>query len=87
MSRALAAPTAPIIVNGVVFAGASGRPQGRATLYAFDGTTGRDLWNSTTAITSTMPPNSLWASNSQVHAATADGSVYAFGFVLERKAR
>jgi hypothetical protein len=86
-SRALAAPTAPIIVNGVVFAAASGRPQGRATLYAFDGTTGRDLWNSGMAITSAMPPNSLWASNSQVHVATTDGAVYAFGFVLDRKAK
>jgi len=86
-SRALAAPSAPIIVNGVVFAAASGRPQGRATLYAFDGATGRDLWNSGTTMTSSVPPNSLWASNSQVHAATVDGTVYSFGFVLERKAR
>jgi outer membrane protein assembly factor BamB len=86
-SRQLSAPAAPIIVNGVVFAAASGRPSGRATLYAFDGNSGRDLWNSGQTIASSLTPNGLWASNSQVHAATADGTVYAFGFPLERKAR
>ena len=78
-SSTLAAPTAPIVVNGVVFAAASGRPNARAVLYAFDGTTGRDLWNSGQTMTSSVTPNGLWASNSQVHAATLDGTVYAFG--------
>ena len=86
-SRSLAAPTAPIVVNGVVIAGASGRPSGRGALYAFDGRTGRELWNSGQAIASALTPNGLWASNSQFHVATADGTVYAFGFALERKAR
>lgn len=86
-SRQLAAPSAPIVVNGVVFSAASGRPSGRATLYAFDGTSGRDLWNSGQAIAAAVLPNGLWSSNSQVQAATSDGTVYAFGFVLERKAR
>jgi hypothetical protein len=85
-SRQIAAPSAPIVVNGVVFAAASGRPNGRATLYALDGNSGRDLWNSGQAIASAVTPNGLWASNSQVHAATADGTVYAFGFPLERRA-
>jgi hypothetical protein len=86
-SRQIAAPSAPIVINGVVFAAASGRPNGRATLYAFDGTSGRDLWNSGQTIASAVIPNGLWASNSQVHVATADGNVYAFGFALERTAR
>ncbi len=86
-SRTLAVPTAPIIVNGVVFAAASGRPNSGATLYAFDGITGRELWNSGSKMTSPITPNGLWASNSQVHAATLDGTVYAFGFALERKAQ
>ena len=38
-------------------------------------------------MTSPVTPNGLWASNSQVHAATLDGTVYAFGFALERKAQ
>ena len=49
--------------------------------------TGRELWTSGQAITSPVTPNGLWASNSQFHAATSDGTVYAFGFALERKAR
>jgi outer membrane protein assembly factor BamB len=84
-SRDLAAPTGPIVVNDVVFAAASGRPQGAAVLYAFDARTGRELWNSGKTITSHVPPGNLWASNSQVHVGTYDGTVYAFGFVLERR--
>jgi outer membrane protein assembly factor BamB len=84
-SRDLLAPTAPIVVNDVVFAAASGRPQGSAVLYAFDSRSGRELWNSGKTMTSYVPPANLWASNSQVHAATHDGTVYAFGFVLERR--
>jgi outer membrane protein assembly factor BamB len=84
-SRDLGAPTAPIVVNDVVFAAASGRPQGAGVLYAFDGRTGKELWNSAKTITASIPQNNLWASNSQVHVGTADGTVYAFGFTLERR--
>ncbi len=84
-SRDLAVPTAPIVVNDVVFAAASGRPQGAAVLYAFDSRTGRELWNSGKTMTSWVPPANIWASNSQVHAGTHDGTVYAFGYVLERR--
>jgi hypothetical protein len=84
-SRALAAPTAPIVVHDVVFAAASGRPQGAAVLYAFDSRTGRELWTSGKTMTSHVPPGNIWASNSQVHVGTHDGTVYAFGYVLERR--
>jgi outer membrane protein assembly factor BamB len=84
-SRDLAAPTAPIVVNDVVFVASSGRPQGAAVLHALDSRTGRELWNSGKTITSHVPPGNLWASNSQVHVGTYDGTVYAFGFVLERR--
>ena len=84
-SRNLAAPTGPIVVNDVVFAAASGRPQGAAVLYGFDSRSGRELWNSGETMTSYMPAANLWASNSQVHAGTYDGTVYAFGFTLERR--
>jgi outer membrane protein assembly factor BamB len=85
ISRDLAAPTAPIVVNDVVFAAASGRPQGAAVLYAFDSRTGRELWNSGKTMSSYIPPGNLWASNSQVYVGTYDGTVYAFGFTLERR--
>jgi outer membrane protein assembly factor BamB len=84
-SRDVLAPTAPIVVNDVVFAAASGRPKGAAVLYAFDSRTGRELWNSGKTMVSYVPAGNLWASNSQVHAGTYDGTVYAFGFNLERR--
>jgi outer membrane protein assembly factor BamB len=84
-SRALSAPTAPIVVNDVVFAAASGRSGGSAVLYAFEARTGREIWNSGTTIGSQIPRANLWASNSQVYVGTHDGAVYAFGFELERR--
>ena len=84
-SRDLPTPTAPIVVNDVVFAASSGRPQGSAVLYAFDSRSGRELWNSGKTMTSYVPPGNLWASNSQVHVGTYDGTVYAFGYALERR--
>ena len=84
-SRELSTPTAAIVVNDVVFAASSGRPQGAAVLYAFDSRSGRELWNSGKTIASHIPPGNLWASNSQVHVGTYDGTVYAFGYALERR--
>ncbi len=84
-SREIAAPTSPIVVHDVVFAAASGRPQGAAVLYAFDSRTGRELWTSGKTITSHVPPGNIWSSNSQVHVGAHDGTVYAFGYVLERR--
>ena len=84
-SRDIPAPTAPIVVNDVVFAAASGRPQGAAVLYALDARSGKELWNSGKTMTSYVPPGNLWASNSQVHVGTHDGTVYAFGYALERR--
>src|SRR6185503_21050796 len=50
-SRDLASPVTPAIVNGVVFALASGEAKGRgrssnAVLYALDAATGKELWTS-----------------------------------------
>jgi outer membrane protein assembly factor BamB len=84
-SRSLPASTAPIVVTDVVFAAASGRSQGSAVLFAFDARSGRDLWNSGTTIRSNIPRANVWASNSQVYVGTHDGTVYAFGFELERR--
>src|SRR5262249_489181 len=44
VSRAITSPQTPTIVNGVVFAVSGG--SSRATLYALDGATGKELWNS-----------------------------------------
>ena len=90
-SRALASPSAALVVNNVVFAAASGKPAAPsgagspAVLYALNAMTGKELWNSGTALKSYMPGRGLWTSNSQVYVGGNDGAVYAFGFALERK--
>jgi len=84
-SRALAAPTAPIVVSDVVFAAASGREHGAAVLYAFDARSGRELWDSGSTLSSYIPRGNVWASNSQVYVGTYDGTVQAFGLTLERR--
>jgi outer membrane protein assembly factor BamB len=80
----LATPSAPIVVNGVVFALKSGSPSTAAVLYAYDGVSGKKLWNSGTSITSYARSTGLWSSNAQVYVATQDGTVYAFGFAMDR---
>jgi len=86
----LTSPATPIIVNGVVFALSKGRPAaaGRAgstaVLYAYDGLSGKALWNSGKSMTSVASPGSYWSALSQVYVGTDDGTVYAFGFPDER---
>lgn len=94
-SKAIAAPLPPMIVNGVVFAAASGeyrnsddaaervRRSTRATLYALNGETGADLWNSGETIKSFATGAGLAAGNLHVFVSTYDGSMYAFGFPME----
>ena len=84
-SRDLVNPIAPIVVNDVVFTASAGSPATPAVLYAIDGRTGKDLWNSGKTIESFTTGPSFWSSNSQVHVATDDGTVYAFGYTLERR--
>ncbi len=96
-SREMAAPLTPIVVNGVVFAAASGEFRGagarltaaqraqrstRAVLYALDGATGKELWSSGTTIAS-FARGGLSAGGSQVYLGTHDSTVYAFGMPIE----
>jgi outer membrane protein assembly factor BamB len=87
----LTAPETPIVVNGVVFALATGRPStpaGRGTpavLYAYEGTTGKALWNSKAAMTTFASPGSFWSAMSQIYVGTNDGTLHAFGFLDERR--
>jgi hypothetical protein len=87
----LTTPETPIVVNGVVFALATGRPStpaGRgapAVLYAYEGTTGKALWNSKGAMTTFASPGSFWSAMSQVYVGTNDGTLHAFGFLDERR--
>ncbi len=88
-SRDLASPATPAVVNGVVFALASGEAKGRgrssnAVLYALDGATGKELWTSGTTITSPVRGVGPSAGDSQVYVAGSDGTLYVFGMPMER---
>jgi outer membrane protein assembly factor BamB len=83
-SQNIAAPPTPIIVNGVAFA-VSGASDAAAALHAFHGATGKPLWYSATTITSPLSGRSFWAGSGHVFVGTRDGTVYAFGFAMERK--
>ncbi|HEY2431379.1 MAG TPA: hypothetical protein VGI12_01810 [Vicinamibacterales bacterium] len=86
---ALASPATPVIVNGVAFALASGRAASGsgapAVLHAFDAASGKSLWTSGTSMTSAAAPGSFWSSFGQVYVGAADGTLYAFGFLDERR--
>ena len=94
-TKAIAAPLPPMIVNGVVFAAASGEYRGsdnaaervrrstHATLYALDGEPGAEQWNSGDAIQSFSTGAGLAAGNFNVYVSTYDGTMYAFGFPME----
>jgi hypothetical protein len=77
-SRQLRAPLPPVIVNGVVFV------VSRNELYVLDGVTGRELWSSGRTIPESVSASALWPGIGQIHVATSDSAVYAFGFSLER---
>jgi outer membrane protein assembly factor BamB len=80
ISREIASPLAPIVVNGVVFAVSNSSP---AVLYAFDGGTGKELWNSGKTLSAAVRNGGLSAIGSQLYLGAGDGTLYAFGFPIE----
>jgi outer membrane protein assembly factor BamB len=83
VSRDLTSPLPPIIVNGIVFAVSAGSPAKPAVLYALDGKTGKELWNSGTTIAGyVLPTGGLSQSASQLYLSTADSTIYAFGIPI-----
>jgi outer membrane protein assembly factor BamB len=79
-SREIASPLAPIVVNGVVFAVSSSSP---AVLYALDGATGKELWNSGNTLPAAVRNGGLSSIGSQLYLGASDGTFYAFGFPIE----
>jgi outer membrane protein assembly factor BamB len=94
----MVSPLPPAIVNGVVFALSSGEfrssdPQltaaqraqrsSPAILYALDASTGKELWNSGSTITSFVHSGGLAAGGGRVYVGGYDGTQYAFGFPME----
>ena len=80
-SRDLTMPQTPMIINGVVFAVSGGDAQHAAVLYALDGATGKDLWNSGTTMTS-YARTGVSGGSAQLYLGTHDSTVYTFGFPL-----
>ncbi len=83
-TAAVATPSAPIVVNGVVFALNGGSATTPAALYALDGATGKVVWNSGKTIKSFVKSAGLWSISGQVYVATNDAMIYAFGTSMGR---
>jgi outer membrane protein assembly factor BamB len=79
-TAAMASPSAPIVINGVVFA-VSNSPS--AILRALDAVTGKELWNSGNVMTAGVREGGLSGSGGQLYLGTTDGTLYAFGFPIE----
>jgi len=79
-TAAMASPSAPIVINGVVFA-VSNSPS--AILRALDAVTGKELWNSGNVMTAGVRDGGLSGSGGQLYLGTSDGTLYAFGFPIE----
>jgi hypothetical protein len=97
-SRDLVSPLQPTIINGVVFVTSGGefrtndskitaaqraRRSSRAVLYALNGETGEELWNSGTTIASFARGAALSGGVGQIYLTTYDGVIHAFGFPME----
>jgi outer membrane protein assembly factor BamB len=82
-SRDIAAPLPPLVLNGVMFAASGGTRGAPGVLYAIDAATGKDLWNSAKTITSSVR-GGLSGGQGNVYVPTADGTLYAFGFAIEK---
>ena len=97
-SRDMASPITPMVLNGVIFALASGEFRTKdsrmtaaqraqrstlAVLYALDGATGKELWNSGKTIGSFVHGGGLSGGSSQIYVGTHDGTLYSFGFPIE----
>ncbi len=97
-SRELVSPLTPTIINGVVFAVSSGEHRAgsksvsaairvarssKAVVYALDGQTGKEIWNSGTTVTSFARGGAISGGMGQIYLTTHDGTIYAFGFPME----
>jgi outer membrane protein assembly factor BamB len=93
-SRVPATPLTPLVVNGVVFALSSGEEDSSggaaraarsspAVLYALDGASGKEIWNSGKSITASAR-GGLSAGAGVIYVPATDSTLYAFGFPIEK---
>lgn len=99
ISKDIASPAPPLVINGVLFALSTGEfktpdtkltPAERAkrskpaVLYALDAKTGKELWNSGTVIASFTHGVGPVGGDGTVLVATYDGTLYAFSHPVDR---
>jgi len=88
ISNNLVAPASPVTTNGLVFALSGGHstnagasaPQSHATLYVFDGTTGKQSFSSGNDVDTFSHGSGLAIANDRVYFTTHDNTVYCYGF-------
>jgi outer membrane protein assembly factor BamB len=89
-SADMASPGRPLIVDGVVFALATGADRSggiaevptrgtHATVYALDAATGKPLWDSGSTMTSFVGTGSMAFNESELFVPTFDNTLYTFG--------
>ena len=64
----------------MIFAVSNSSP---AVIYALEGTTGKELWNSGKALAGTVRIGGLSGGAGQLYLGANDGTFYAFGFPIE----
>src|SRR5262249_32021166 len=82
-SPVITAPLTPLVINGVLFVTSKGTRTVPAVLYAIDAASGKDLWNSARTMTTTVRAG-LSGGSGNVYVPGADGTLYAFGFEIEK---
>jgi hypothetical protein len=79
----ITSPLPPLVVNGVLFAASIGSRAVPGVVYALDAATGKQLWTSGRAITSTIR-GGLSAGGGTVFVPGSDSTLYAFGFDIQK---
>jgi len=83
VSRDMTSPLPPVIASGVVFALSAGKSGTRATLYALDAATGKELYSSRNLIAAPASLAGMTVSNGRIYFSTLDGTFYGFGMFME----
>jgi len=90
VSRDMASPLTPVVASGVVFTVSAGeftreraKSGTRATLFALDAATGRELYSSKNLVGAPASLAGMTVSNGRVYFSTLDGTFYAFGMYME----
>jgi outer membrane protein assembly factor BamB len=82
-SAQITSPLPPLVVNGVLFVASAGTRAAGGVLYALEADSGKSLWTSGRAITTTVK-GGLSAGAGIVFVPGSDGTLYAFGFEIEK---